>query len=209
MWQTISGKSGRSISLIRIMVYLIITISSFTSACTQPLSSFTNEAIDKVNTFMTEKKVTIGDSTVRAKIEIQKESEEILAQTRNEVDKWIEEQKAREAREKVELNQEYALLFNEFRLNNGSESLIFDEYLNELAKNRVSEISRPGNFSHAGIAQYNVGENIAMMKYSTSSNTELIELWANSPGHRSNMLSVTYSRTGFARDGRYAVQVFQ
>ncbi|MGA1790326.1 MAG: CAP domain-containing protein, partial [bacterium] len=51
-------------------------------------------------------------------------------------------------------------------------------------------------------------KNIAMMAYSTDSNATLIEQWANSPGHRSNMLSSMYSRTGFARDGRYAVQIF-
>jgi len=53
-----------------------------------------------------------------------------------------------------------------------------------------------------------IGENIAMMAYSSDTASDLIELWASSPGHRSNMLSYSYHRTGFAKNGKYAVQIF-
>jgi len=104
--------------------------------------------------------------------------------------------------------QSYAQLFNEFRVDNDLLPLRFDLSLNGLAEQRAVEISQPGNFNHEGIRSYNLGENIAMMAYSTDSNAKLLELWASSPGHRSNMLGSQYTRTGFARVGRYAVQLF-
>lgn len=108
----------------------------------------------------------------------------------------------------IPVSQSYVQLFNEFRVVNGLPPLRFDPDLNSLAERRAAEISQPGNFSHRGIEGYNLGENIAMMAYSTDSNTALMELWASSPGHRANMLGSQYTRTGFARVGRYAVQLF-
>lgn len=171
---------------------LVVTIV-FAFAGVQPISSYKDDVATKWNTYWAEQKVKTEENLAQAKIEEQKR---------------IEEQKLEEQRKATELNQNYAQLFNEFRAKNGQPPLIFDPQLNELAAKRAIEISLAGNFSHEGIKKYNLGENIAMMAYSTDSNTELLEQWASSPGHRSNMLSSMYSRTGFARAGRYAVQVF-
>ena len=103
--------------------------------------------------------------------------------------------------------KDYVVLFNEFRSENGRPPLIFNTALNKLAAERAIEISKPGNFSHAGLI-YNLGENIAMMAYSSDSASDLIKLWASSSGHRSNMLSSSYHSTGFAKNGKYAVQIF-
>jgi len=103
---------------------------------------------------------------------------------------------------------EYIALFNNFRKEQGLPPLIANPQLNELATKRAIEISQPGNFSHAGIKAYNLGENIAMTAYSSDSPSTLVNLWATSPGHRANMLDRQYRSTGFAKNGRYAVQLF-
>jgi len=115
------------------------------------------------------------------------------------------EQKVVEVARQVE---EYSVLFNNFRAEYGLQPLAFDSSLNELAEMRCVEISQPGGFSHEGIIQYNLGENIAMLAYQSDTNSQLIDLWADSPGHRANMLNPMYSVTGFARVGKYAVQLF-
>lgn len=104
--------------------------------------------------------------------------------------------------------KEYAVLFNQFRSAQGRQHLMFDVALNELAAQRAIEISQPRGFSHAGIEKYNVGENIAMMASSSDSPRDLIALWARSPEHRTNMLSYGYHKTGIAKNGKYAVQIF-
>ena len=108
-----------------------------------------------------------------------------------------------------DFHKEYAVLFNWFRSERGRQYLVFDAELNWIAAQRAIEISQPGNFSHAGALKHKVAENIAMMAHLSDSPGDLLQSWATSPGHRSNMLSHTYHRTGFAKNGRYAVQVFR
>jgi len=103
---------------------------------------------------------------------------------------------------------DYLQLFNEYREGNGLAPLTIDSNLNEIAMQRCFEISSPGQFSHEGIMKYKLGENIAKLAYSTDTNYELSELWVNSAGHRENMLTARYTKTGFARIGKYAVQLF-
>lgn len=104
---------------------------------------------------------------------------------------------------KWDFYKEYVALFNEFRQENGVPPLTFVPDLNELASWRVLQIR--DNFSHEG-SPLGLGENIADGYGGPAS---FLELWATSPGHRSNMLSLGYSTTGFATDGRYAVQIFK
>lgn len=185
-------------------ITLIVIAVIFAFAGVEPISSFKDSIIGKWDTYRSEQKAIYEENLERAKIEEQKKLEE----QRIEEQQKLAEQKAKEAQIITDLNQNYAQLFNEFRKQNGKPPLTFDSKLNELAIQRAIEISQPGNFSHEGIMKYNLGENIAMLAYSTDSNTSLIELWANSSGHRSNMLSSMYMRTGFARVGKYAVQIF-
>lgn len=127
-----------------------------------------------------------------------------IQQIEYEIEK-VEEAKLKYARQ----TEEYCLLFNEYREKRRIKTLIFDSKLNELAKQRCIEIAIPGNFNHEGIKPYNLGENIAMMSHSFDTNSQLIELWADSPEHNRNMLNTMYRMSGFARVGKYAVQLFR
>lgn len=222
LWRVISKNSWRWPSMKLTVVFLLAVTIIFAFAGVQPVSSYKDDVISKWNTYWAEQKVKNEEKQAQAIIEEQKRAEEqaieeqrIAAeqkvkeeQARIDELKRIEEQEAKEAQIQAEFNQNFAQLFNDFRRKNGKTPLIFDPRLNELARQRVIEISQPGNFSHEGIEKYNLGENIAMMAYSSDSNESLLEQWANSPGHRSNMLASMYYRTGFARAGRYAVQIF-
>ncbi len=204
MWRVVARNSWRWPSM-KLTVFSLICLSIvFAFAGVQPMSLYKDNAITKWETYWAEQKVKREESLAQAKIEEQIRLEEQKAAE----EKRLAEQEAREAQIQIELNQSYAQLFNDFRIQNGKPPLTFDSRLNELARQRAIEISQPGNFNHEGIKKYNLGENIAMLAYSTDSNAKLLQQWANSPGHRSNMLSSMYTRTGFARIGRYAVQIF-
>ena len=86
--------------------------------------------------------------------------------------------------------------------------LEIDQRLQDIAEQRAREIALPNNFNHNGIKQYNLGENIAKLAYSSDSDWALLQLWIHSPGHQANILNPEYMKTGFARYGKYAVQVF-
>ena len=172
---------------------LICLFLIFSFAGVQPMASYKDNAIDKIANFINEQ-------------EIKAEERKAAEENRRAVEKA--EMDSAGVVSEYDFYEDYVVLFNEFRSENGRQSLVFDSELNELAAERAIEISQPGNFSHEGIKQYNLGENIAMMAYSSDSASELIELWASSPGHRSNMISSSYHRTGFAKNGKYAVQIF-
>lgn len=107
-----------------------------------------------------------------------------------------------------EFKSEYISNFNQYRQSNGLHELQFTSRLNDIAVIRAKEISQPGNFNHNGITEYNLGENIAQMAYSTDSPKTLLSLWDGSPRHKANMLNSGYRTSGFAVNGKYAVQVF-
>jgi len=182
-----------------IAILLILTFAG----C-QPFAGYKDSLIERWETYWTKQEVERVEREAEAAV-VRAERE---AKAEEETRQREESRKAEEEQRQAELNQTYTQLFNEFRLKNGLPPLTSNARLNELAKQRAIEISQPGNFNHSGIEKYNLGENIAMMAYSTSSNLSLLELWASSPGHRANMLSPSYTRTGFARVGRYAVQLF-
>jgi uncharacterized protein YkwD len=97
----------------------------------------------------------------------------------------------------------YEAIFNNYRVQHGLEPLIFTSELRSLAQKRVIEIQT--NFSHEGIVKYNLGENIVM---GVSSGQEALDIWDRSSGHKANMLNPQYTKTGYWRNGGYAVQLF-
>ncbi len=172
---------------------VIMVLIVFTFAGMQPLAGYNDVAIGKITNFINEQ-------------ELKAEERRVAEEERRAIEKA--EMDAAGVVSEYDFYKEYVVFFNEFRSENGRPRLIFNTALNELAAERALEISRPGHFSHQGIKKYNFGENIAMMAYSSDSASNLIEMWASSPGHRSNMLLYSYHRTGFAKNGKYAVQIF-
>lgn len=116
---------------------------------------------------------------------------------------------------------EVVRLTNSARSQNGYAALVEDGALSEAAAVRAREIARSfshtrpsgGSFSSAlsesGVSYLRAGENIASGQKSAS---EVVNAWMNSPGHRANILSSSYSRIGSASvniDGTlYWVQLF-
>ena len=116
---------------------------------------------------------------------------------------------------------EVVRLTNSARSQNGYAALVEDGALSEAAAVRAREIAR--SFSHtrpsgasfssalseSGVSYLRAGENIASGQKSAS---EVVNAWMNSPGHRANILSSSYSRIGSASvniDGTlYWVQLF-
>ena len=116
---------------------------------------------------------------------------------------------------------EVVRLTNSARGQNGYAALVEDGALSEAAAVRAREIAR--SFSHtrpsgasfssalseSGVSYLRAGENIASGQKSAS---EVVNAWMNSPGHRANILSSSYSRIGSASvniDGTlYWVQLF-
>ena len=193
-WCRLVSKNGWRQPSMKLTVFsLICLFFIFSFAGVQPMTHYKDVAIGEITTFINEQKI--------------KAEERRVAEENRRAAEEAEMRAAGVASDYV-FYKEYAVLFNEFRSENGRQPLVFDPELNQLAAQRAIEISQPGGFSHEGIMKYNLGENIAMMAYSSDSPTSLIELWADSPGHRSNMLSSSYYRTGFAKNGKYAVQIF-
>jgi uncharacterized protein YkwD len=191
--RVVSKNSWRQPTMKLTVVSLICLFLVFSFAGVQPMTNYKDVAIGKITTFINEQKIKAEERRVAE--ENRRAAEEA-------------EMRAAGVASEYAFYKEYAALFNEFRSENGRQPLVFDPELNQLAAQRAIEISQPGGFSHEGIMKYNLGENIAMMAYSSDSPSSLIELWADSPGHRSNMLSLSYYRTGFAKNGKYAVQIF-
>jgi len=185
--RVVSRNRWRQPSMKLVVISLICLFLIFAFAGVQPMAEYKDVAIINITNFINEQRIKAEESRRAAE-----EAEMHAAGVTTEYDFY----------------KEYTILFNEFRSENGRQPLVFDAELNQLAAQRAIEISQPGGFSHEGIEKYNLGENIAMMAYASDSPGDLIELWADSPGHRSNMLLSSYHRTGFAKNGKYAVQLF-
>ncbi len=125
-------------------------------------------------------------------------------------------------------------LTNNERKNNGVNPLVYDSSLAAIARAHSQDMLNNNYFSHINLngddpseraskAGYNihksyqvgVAENIGMTEgYVSSSNIaqEFIEMWMNSPGHRSNILNSQYNRLGVGVASRgskiIATQVF-
>jgi len=191
--RVVARNSWRKPSMKLTVISLICLFLIFSFAGVQPMAGYKDTAIGKITNFIDEQRLKAEETRITE--ENRRATEEAEMDAAGVVGEY-------------DFYKDYVVLFNEFRSENGKQPLIFDATLNKIAADRATEISQPGNFSHEGIKKYNLGENIAMMAYSSDSAGDLIELWASSPGHRSNMLSSSYHRTGFAKNGRYAVQIF-
>jgi uncharacterized protein YkwD len=100
---------------------------------------------------------------------------------------------------------EYETLFNQYRIDNGKEPLIFTDDLNKCAALRLEEIKV--NYSHnsAGHYGYRLSENIVK---GINDNEHALRAWDRSILHKGGMLSSADKYTGYAIDHGYAVQVF-
>jgi len=191
--RVVSRNRWRQPSMKLVVISLICLFLIFAFAGVQPMAEYKDVAIINITNFINEQRIKAEER--RAAEESRRAAEEAEMHTAGVTTEY-------------DFYKEYVVLFNEFRSENGRQPLVFDAELNQLAAQRAIEISQPGGFSHEGIEKYNLGENIAMMAYASDSPSDLIELWADSPGHRSNMLLSSYHRTGFAKNGKYAVQLF-
>ena len=176
--------------MLTLLVLVAMAVVMAFAGC-QPLANYKNNVTNRIGTFWAEQKQRNEEARIAE--ENRKAAEEA-------------ERKSAGVENEYDFYKEYVILFNEFRAENGRQSLTFDPALNKLAARRAIEISK--NFSHEGIVGHNYGENIAKMAYWNSPASDLIALWRRSPGHKSNMLSSGYTRTGFAKNGVYAVQIF-
>jgi len=191
--RVVARNSWRRPSMKLSVISLICLFLIFSFAGVQPMANYKDAAIGNITNFIDEQRLKAEETRITE--ENRRATEEAEMDAAGVVSEY-------------DFYKDYVSLFNEFRSENGKQPLVFDATLNKIAAERAIEISEPGNFSHEGIKKYNLGENIAMMAYSSDSAGDLIELWASSPGHRSNMLLSSYHRTGFAKNGRCAVQVF-
>ncbi|MDQ4123060.1 MAG: CAP domain-containing protein [Acidobacteriota bacterium] len=107
--------------------------------------------------------------------------------------------------------------------------LVFDAEMLYLAREHSVEMANSGKFSHRGAygemvderarnvgitGWRGIGENIAANQYAKNPVATAIECWLNSEGHRRNLLSPDWSRSGIgvavSPDGKYYfTQVFR
>lgn len=119
--------------------------------------------------------------------------------------------------------QEVFNLINVQRNNNGLNSLVIDEELQKVAKDKAQDMVDNSYFSHTSptygtpfemIKNYNItyktaGENIA----GNSSNEGAVSAWMNSSGHKENILNNSFNYTGIGvvnspKYGKIYVQLF-
>jgi uncharacterized protein YkwD len=81
---------------------------------------------------------------------------------------------------------------NEMRARNGLHPLAISDSLMQSARRHTAWMCNTYTFAHGNAG---VPENIAMGQHSVDS---AISSWMNSPGHRANMLSGSYSQIGVA-----------
>lgn len=106
---------------------------------------------------------------------------------------------------------------NRFRTQHGLPALLPLPALNNLAQDWSETMAQTGDYRHRspleapGEPDLLIGENIAMKTPSQTAEA-FVKVWANSPGHRENMLNpdFTHIGVGIADNGtrRYATQNF-
>lgn len=93
-----------------------------------------------------------------------------------------------------------ATTLNEFRAANGRPALRLDGSLTSMASSHAADMARRDRLDHAGFMQHRGpggarAENVA---YGCKSTACVINQWANSSGHRRNMLIPSLTRYGLA-----------
>lgn len=117
--------------------------------------------------------------------------------------------------------QEVIRLVNEIRTENGLRPLTYDWELSRVARYKSQDMKDNKYFSHTspvygsplqmmksfGISYRSAGENIAK-GYATPE--AVVEGWMNSPGHRANILNLSFTHigVGYVAEGRYCTQMF-
>jgi uncharacterized protein YkwD len=194
MCRVVAKNSWRQPSMKLTIFSLICLFVVFSFAGVEPMSSYKNIAIDSIATWFA------SPSTQTTEVTNTPVPTTPTEVTNTPVTTTPTEQNATTI-------SDYADKFNQFRQLNGLQPLEFTDDLNRIAALRLAEIKV--DFSHNSVGNYNqhLGENIAM---STGflNNSDALNMWENSPGHRANMLDSSYKYTGYAIGGGYAVQVF-
>ncbi len=107
------------------------------------------------------------------------------------------------------------------RVKNGLSELQIDHKLSEVAWYKSQDMQRLGYFDHTsptygspfdmmldfGVQYTAAGENIA---YGYPTAESLVQAWMDSPGHRANILSESFTHigVGYVQEGHYATQMF-
>ncbi len=121
----------------------------------------------------------------------------------------------------TEYEQEVIRLVNKIRADNGLKPLTYDWELGRVARYKSQDMKDNRYFSHTspvygspfqmiknfGISFKSAGENIAW-GYATPQ--AVVNGWMNSPGHRANILSSSFTKigVGYVADGNYWTQMF-
>ena len=119
--------------------------------------------------------------------------------------------------------QEVFNLINKQRKNNGLDELKIDEEVQKVARIKANDMINSNYFSHNSptygspfdmlksfkISYKTAGENIA----GNSNNSEAVNAWMNSPGHKANILNSRFNYTGIgvvkgSKYGKIFVQMF-
>jgi uncharacterized YkwD family protein/spore coat assembly protein SafA len=117
--------------------------------------------------------------------------------------------------------KEVVRLVNEIRVKNGLRELTYDWQLSRVARIKSQDMRDNRYFSHTsptygspfdmmksfGISYRSAGENIAKGQ---SSPEAVVRAWMNSPGHRANILSKSFTHigVGYAKSGHIWTQMF-
>lgn len=199
MWRVISRNSWRWPSM-KLTVFSLICLSVvFAFAGVQPLSTYKDEMITRIDHTITAARATPTTAEPSRPLPTQTQITPKPSQT--------------QVTTTTATVNDYAKMFNQFRQSNGLQPLMFTDDLNRIAALRLQELKT--DYSHHSAGNYNqhLGENIAMSTGALN-NSSALNMWENSPGHRANMLDSTYRYTGYAIydggfwGGAYAVQVF-
>lgn len=117
--------------------------------------------------------------------------------------------------------KEVIRLVNEIRAQNGLPSLTYDWQLGRVARYKSQDMKSNRYFAHTspvygtpaqmirsfGISYRSMGENIAKGQRTPKA---VVDGWMNSPGHRANILSASFTHigVGYVADGHYWTQMF-
>ncbi len=100
----------------------------------------------------------------------------------------------------VAAKPETARTLNEFRIANGRTPLQTDANLTALAQAHAADMARRDSLDHSGFMERRgpAGARAENVAFGCADSSCTIRMWANSPGHRSNMLRADVTKYGLA-----------
>lgn len=120
-----------------------------------------------------------------------------------------------------DFEREVARLVNDIRRSNGLSELTLNEELSAVARVKAEDMAKNNYFSHTsptygspfdmmksfGISYRAAGENIAKGQTTPQ---QVVDAWMNSPGHRANILSDSFTQIGmgYTANGNHWCQMF-